>query len=90
MNVIHTDGMVVAGKLPTERRLAELTGLGRLSLREALIAMEGMGILEIRNRQGIYVNEFRGEEQKQGAVIFAVLFYFYKELVSDRDRKSVV
>lgn len=62
MNVIHTDGMVVAGKLPTERRLAELTGLGRLSLREALIAMEGMGILEIRNRQGIYVNESRGEE----------------------------
>ncbi len=62
MKIIHTDCMVVDGKLPTERRLSELTGLNRLSLREALIAMEGMGILDIRNRQGIYLNESQGEE----------------------------
>lgn len=62
MDVIHTDGMVVNGKLPTERKLSELTGLGRVVLREALIAMEGMGIVEIRNRMGIYLKEPTGDE----------------------------
>lgn len=62
MAVIHTEGMVDGGRLPTERRLSELTGISRLLLREALIAMEGMGILDIRNRQGIFLNESSGEE----------------------------
>lgn len=62
MDLIHTEGMVENGKLPTERRMAELTGLGRLVLREALIAMEGMGIVDIRNRLGIYLNESSGDE----------------------------
>ena len=62
MDIIHTEGMVKDGKLPTERRLTELTGLNRLVLREALIAMEGMGIVDIRNRLGIYLNEPSGDE----------------------------
>ena len=62
MDIIHTEGMVKEGKLPTERRLAEMTGLSRLILREALIAMEGMGIVDIRNRLGIYLNESNGDE----------------------------
>ena len=62
MDIVHTEGMVRDGKLPTERRLAELTGLNRLVLREALIAMEGMGIVDIRNRLGIYLNEPSGDE----------------------------
>ena len=62
MDLIHTDGTVNGGKLPTERKLCELTGINRLVLREALIAMEGMGILDIRGRLGIFLNESRGEE----------------------------
>lgn len=61
-DLIHTDGIVIEGKLPTERKLCELTGLNRLVLREALISMEGMGILDIRGRLGIFLNESRGEE----------------------------
>jgi GntR family transcriptional repressor for pyruvate dehydrogenase complex len=62
LDVIHTDGMVTDGRLPTERGLSEMTGLSRVLLREALIAMEGMGIIDIRNRQGIYLNESNGDE----------------------------
>lgn len=62
MDVIHSDGMVVNGKLPTERKLSEITGLGRVVLREALIAMEGMGIVEIRNRTGIFLKEPNAEQ----------------------------
>lgn len=43
------------GKLPTERDLAESFGTSRPTVREAMIALEIMGYVEIRDRSGIYV-----------------------------------
>lgn len=43
------------GKLPSERDFAETLGVSRGLLREALVTMEGMGILDIKGREGIYV-----------------------------------
>ena len=44
-------------KLPPERKLAEDLGVSRVLLREAIVALETLGILEVRLRQGIFVKE---------------------------------
>jgi len=52
------DGSLVAGeRLPSEAKLAELTGVGRTSVREALAALRLMGVVETRVGDGSYVRE---------------------------------
>ncbi|MBJ6133980.1 FadR family transcriptional regulator [Ochrobactrum sp. Q0168] len=49
-------GSLTAGsRLPAERELAQQLGISRPSLREALIALEIEGVIEIRSGSGIYV-----------------------------------
>jgi len=43
--------------LPSEAKLAELTGVGRTSVREALAALRLMGVIETRVGNGSYVRE---------------------------------
>ncbi|WP_136808571.1 FadR/GntR family transcriptional regulator [Desulfosediminicola flagellatus] len=51
-----TEGRLLPGeKLPSERRLTELFGVGRSSLREALNTLETLGFIEIKKRKGNYV-----------------------------------
>jgi GntR family transcriptional repressor for pyruvate dehydrogenase complex len=50
------DGTLQPGeKLPSERTLCDLLGVGRSSLREAMNMLEALGLLEIKNRKGIFV-----------------------------------
>jgi len=50
------DGSLKAGeRLPSEAKLAELTGVGRTSVREALAALRLMGVVETRVGAGSYV-----------------------------------
>ncbi len=50
------DGSLKAGeRLPAEAKLAELTGVGRTSVREALAALRLMGVIETRVGDGSYV-----------------------------------
>ena len=42
-------------RLPTERELAEQYGVSRPTLREAMIALEMLGMIEARHGMGIYV-----------------------------------
>jgi len=52
------DGSLAAGeRLPSEAKLAELTGVGRTSVREALAALRLMGVVETRVGDGSYVSE---------------------------------
>lgn len=44
-------------KLPPERKLAEELGISRVLLREAIVALETLGVLEVRLRQGIFVKQ---------------------------------
>jgi len=51
------DGTLAAGeRLPSEAKLAELTGVGRTSVREALAALRLMGVIETRVGAGSYVS----------------------------------
>ena len=56
-------GEIVAGdKLLPERKLAEAIGETRPVMREGLIALEAMGVLDIRDRQGIFLSSAREGE----------------------------
>ena len=51
-------GEVAPGdKLPSERDLAEMLNVSRPSVREAMIALEVSGLIEVRTGSGIYVAE---------------------------------
>jgi GntR family transcriptional repressor for pyruvate dehydrogenase complex len=57
------DGDLQAGeKLPPERELASLLGVGRPSLREALRALQLMNVVEVRPGEGTYVSSLRAEQ----------------------------
>jgi GntR family transcriptional repressor for pyruvate dehydrogenase complex len=54
-SMIREPGRFPDGRLPPERELAQSLGVSRNLLREAIITMEAMGFLEIRERQGAFV-----------------------------------
>lgn len=50
------EGKLAPGeRLPPERTLADMLGVGRSSLREAINILETLGFIEIKVRKGIYV-----------------------------------
>jgi len=55
IDAIHHDNIVSKGRLPSERKLSQLLNEKRMIVREALISLEAIGILDIRDRQGIYI-----------------------------------
>ncbi|MDS9466100.1 FadR/GntR family transcriptional regulator [Paracoccus sp. MBLB3053] len=55
MALVASQALAPGERLPSERDLAELLSVSRPSLREALIALEVEGHLEIRMGSGIYV-----------------------------------
>jgi len=48
-------------RLPGERELAERLGVSRVTIREAEIALQAIGRLEIKTGSGVYVSETRPE-----------------------------
>lgn len=72
------DGSFTAGtRLPSERDLAEKFGVSRPTIREAMIALEIAGLVEVRSGSGVYVLERQGNETpvlaSQGAGPFEIL-----------------
>ncbi|MET3819365.1 MULTISPECIES: FadR/GntR family transcriptional regulator [Burkholderia] len=55
--LIRQGGIPAGGRLPPERELATTLGVSRPSLREALIALEIGGQIEIRLGSGVYVRD---------------------------------
>ncbi|MBL4916733.1 FCD domain-containing protein [Szabonella alba] len=54
---IRTGHLKVGDRLPAERELAEMLGIGRTSVREALFALSKKGVLELRNGGRAVVTE---------------------------------
>lgn len=58
------DGAFPPGtRLPGERELAERLGVSRVTIREAEIALQAVGRLEIKTGSGVYVSEEQPEEK---------------------------
>lgn len=52
------DGQLQPGdRLPSERQLAEMLGIGRAAVREALKSLAFLGLIEVRQGAGSYVRE---------------------------------
>lgn len=57
MDVIHARGLRPGMALPTEPQLVELLGASRNSVREAVRALQALGIVEIRHGYGTFVGD---------------------------------
>jgi GntR family uxuAB operon transcriptional repressor len=55
--MIHEEKILPGTRLPSERDLSTRLNVSRASVREALIALELTGVIDVRGGSGIYVNE---------------------------------
>lgn len=55
IGMVANGDIAVGSRLPSERDLAEKLGVSRPTIREAMIAMEISGIIEVRSGSGVYV-----------------------------------
>jgi DNA-binding FadR family transcriptional regulator len=57
-NYVITERLRPGDALPPETELARQLGVGRNSVREAVKALQSLGILEVRRGSGLYVRDF--------------------------------
>lgn len=58
-DLIKEEKVVVGGKLPSERELAERLQVGRSTVREALRSLELLGLIETRRGEGTFLSDYR-------------------------------
>lgn len=56
-SIIEQDGLVAGDKIPSERELSERLKVGRSSVREALRALELLGVIETRRGEGTFIKD---------------------------------
>ena len=61
---IRTDDLRRGDRLPSERELASRFDVSRQTVREALVALEVAGIVEIRLGSGVYVHSTAGADEQ--------------------------
>jgi GntR family transcriptional regulator, transcriptional repressor for pyruvate dehydrogenase complex len=57
--IIDTAGLLPGDKIPSERELSERLNVGRSSVREALRALELLGLIETRRGEGTFIKDFQ-------------------------------
>ncbi|MFC0351995.1 FadR/GntR family transcriptional regulator [Undibacterium danionis] len=60
--LIQDEGIAAGERLPSERDLATKLSVSRASLREAVLALELGGVVEVRGGSGVYICEKKIEE----------------------------
>ncbi len=63
--LMETDVIKQGERFPSERELAEQLGVSRPTVREAMIALEMTGMIEIRSGSGIYAKNAKSMKQIQ-------------------------
>ncbi|RUQ25478.1 FadR family transcriptional regulator [Peribacillus cavernae] len=58
-NMIEVDGLLPGDKISSERELSERLNVGRSSVREALRALELLGLIETRRGEGTFIKDFQ-------------------------------
>ena len=71
LRLIHERGFTPGDKLPSERDLAALFGMSRGALREALIRLDTLRIIDSRPKSGLYLRAVSAERSIEAMVLFA-------------------
>ncbi|XTP53627.1 GntR family transcriptional regulator [Niallia sp. Krafla_26] len=61
-HIIEDNGLTPGDRLPSERELSERLHVGRSSVREALRALELLGLIETRRGEGTYIRDFKDHQ----------------------------
>lgn len=64
-DMIAEDGLLPGDKLPSERELSERLSAARSSIREALRALELLGLIETKRGEGTFLRDFSGHQLVQ-------------------------
>lgn len=70
LTLIRERGFHASDKLPSERDLAALFGMSRSAVREALIRLDTLRIIESRPKSGFYLRPFAAERSIEAMVLF--------------------
>lgn len=71
-SIIEEDGLNQGDKLPSERELAERLQVARSSVREALRALELVGLIETRRGEGTFIKDAENHELIQVIAAFVL------------------
>jgi GntR family transcriptional repressor for pyruvate dehydrogenase complex len=69
---IECGKFAIGARLPAERDLATLYGVSRPVIREAIIALEVQGLVQVRVGSGVYVLSLPGEKQIPAGEVSAI------------------
>jgi len=72
LEAIRKGLFAVGDRLPPERELAALLGVGRSSVREALSMLQIAGVVEVRHGSGVFVRNVPGPEQAEVPLDFLI------------------
>jgi len=87
---ILAEGLQAGDRLPTEETLAQQLGVSRSAIREALRALEALGILTAKQGSGRYVNKFSFQPILD-TLGYSILFdlHTFEELLEVRQKLEV-
>ena len=78
--IIKEDDLQVGDRLPSERELAERLNVGRSSVREALRALELLGLISTRHGEGTFI-----EESTSHHLVQILAFFILRDQKSKKD-----
>lgn len=61
-DLVRSEALRPGDRIPAERELAVMLGVSRPSVREAMIALEAAGLIEVRTGDGTYVRQLPGSQ----------------------------
>lgn len=68
LDYIHDERMTVGERLPAERELAAQLGVSRVSVSQALVALEVQGVIDVRHGDGAVILDVPAERQVLAAL----------------------
>ncbi len=70
LKLINDNGYAPGDRLPSERELCQMFGTSRVSLREVLVRLETLRIIEMRPKSGIYLRMNPSERSAEALVLY--------------------
>ncbi|UPK73137.1 FadR family transcriptional regulator [Nocardioidaceae bacterium SCSIO 66511] len=67
--LIHEESLQAGDRLPSEREMAQLLGVSRPSLREAVRILEAHGRLEVKHGRGVFVRPPLSEQELRASLV---------------------